>query len=300
MKKIDVLCVGATSYDFMFSVEHHPQPDEKATAKSFVACGGGPAANAAVTVARMGLRAAFSGYLSLDIFGQLHLDELQTAGVNTDLVVRGNHLTPVSSAWVKPNGDRSLVNYRPAKAILPAAGIDYSEIEPKVILFDGHEPALSLELLNKARDKGIPTILDAGSLHYGTEQLYDKVSYLVCSIRFAQEITGETDAEAALAHLFACNKNIIITLGKDGLLWQTEYGSGQFSAFPITAIDTTGAGDVFHGAFAYCIAAGKAWHVTLAYSSAAAALCCTHMGARPGIPDRLQVEAFLKKQHDQL
>ena len=89
MQNIDVLCVGATSYDFVFRVKHHPGSDEKTTADTIIRCGGGPAANAAVTVARMGLRSAFAGYLGADIFGQLHLEELKAVGVDTGLVVRG-------------------------------------------------------------------------------------------------------------------------------------------------------------------------------------------------------------------
>ena len=89
MQPIDVLCVGATSYDFVFWVNHQPGPDEKTSADAFIRCGGGPAANASVTVARMGLRSAFAGYLGSDIFGRMHLEELEAAGVDTGLVVRG-------------------------------------------------------------------------------------------------------------------------------------------------------------------------------------------------------------------
>ena len=65
MHDIDVLCVGATSYDFVFRVDHHPEPDEKTTADAFIRCGGGPAANASIMVSRMGLKAAFAGYLGI-------------------------------------------------------------------------------------------------------------------------------------------------------------------------------------------------------------------------------------------
>ena len=190
MHHIDVLCVGATSYDFVFRVDHHPEPDEKTTADAFIRCGGGPAANASIMVSRMGLKAAFAGYLGSDLFGRLHLEELQAAGVNTDLVVRGEYPTPVSGVLVKPSGDRSLVNYRAADTVLHPECIDVSDIHPRVILFDGHEPELSLVLLREARAKGIKTVLDAGSLNRGTALLFDKVDYPVCSERFAYDFTG--------------------------------------------------------------------------------------------------------------
>ncbi len=131
MQVIDVLCVGAASYDFVFRVDHHPKPDEKTSADAFVRCGGGPAANASVMVSRMGMKSAFAGYLGDDLFGGLHLQELQSAGVNTELVVRGEYPTPVSSVIVKPSGDRSLVNYRSAGSVLPGDRIDFSAIQSK-------------------------------------------------------------------------------------------------------------------------------------------------------------------------
>ncbi|MEY3879642.1 MAG: hypothetical protein RIQ94_437, partial [Pseudomonadota bacterium] len=80
---IDVLCVGHASYDLVFSVDHHPTADEKIVAEDFLGCGGGPTANAAVTVARLGFKSAFAGYLGQDIYGEKHYQELLESGVNT-------------------------------------------------------------------------------------------------------------------------------------------------------------------------------------------------------------------------
>jgi sulfofructose kinase len=293
VQKIDVLCVGATSYDFVFRVDHHPKPDEKAVAESFVGCGGGPAANASVTVARMGLKSAFAGYLGSDLFGHLHLEELQSAGVNTELVVRGGYPTPVSSVWVKPSGERSLVNYRSADSVLRSETIDFKNIHPKVILFDGHEPELSVSLLHEARVSGIETVLDAGSWNKGTSQLFDKVGYLVCSEQFACEFAGTSSPVRAMEKLIARNGCVVITLGGEGLMWRNSGGGGRIPAFPVAVKDSTGAGDVFHGAFAGSLAMGRGWGDTLLYASAAAALSCTRLGARTGIPEGADVDRFL-------
>jgi len=295
MQKIDVLCVGATSYDLVFRVDHHPESDEKTCADAFIRCGGGPAANASVTVARMGLRSAFAGYLGTDIFGELHLQELQAAGVDTELVVQGEYPTPLSCVLANPSGERSLVNYRDSHSALSAECIDFSLVFPKVILFDGHEPELSLPLMHHALNKGIKTVLDAGSLNKGTAQLFDKVDYLVCSERFAHEQTGASSPQEALEHLLTGSPCVVITRGKRGLIWKNDGGVGTLPAFPVDVKDTTGAGDVFHGAFAGCLAMGKGWMETLTYSSAAAALCCTKLGARTGIPEGREVEQFLEK-----
>ena len=293
MDHIDVLCAGAASYDLVFRVNHHPEPDEKTTADRFIRCGGGPAANAAVMVSRMGLKAAFAGYLGSDLFGRLHLEELQAAGVNTKLVVRGEGPTPVSCVLVKPSGERSLVNYRAADTILHPGSVDVFDIHPRVILLDGHEPELSLVLLGEARAKGIRTVLDAGSLNRGTALLFDKVDYPVCSERFATEFTGAASPESAIDRLISPARCVVITLGRNGLIWKNPEGEGRIPAFPVEAVDTTGAGDVFHGAFAGSLAIGKEWEEILIYSSAAAALCCTRFGARTGIPEGWEVDRFL-------
>ncbi|MDD2738692.1 MAG: PfkB family carbohydrate kinase [Methylomonas lenta] len=278
----DVLCLGHASYDLVFSVPHHPNADEKLFADSLLGCGGGPAANAAVTVAKLGFKAAFAGYLGRDAYGDNHLKELQIAGVSTDWVIRGDSPTPLSVIMVKPDGKRALINYKGNTKALPADSIDFSEVSAKTILFDGHEPQLSLALLEKFNHKTIHSILDAGSLHDGTRALMDKVSYLVCSEKFALEFAKDT--KSALSQLAALSPNVVITLGEQGLIWQRGQESGQLAAPPVTAVDTTGAGDAFHGAFAAAIAAKLDWLEVLRYASVAGALCCTQMGARPGLP----------------
>ena len=293
--QVDVLCVGTSAYDLTFGVEAHPQPDEKLFATSFVGCGGGPAANAAVTVARLGGTAVFAGYLGNDMFGQLHLEELKAEGVLTDWIVRGENPTPVSAIIAKPDGQRALIAYQAETRRLPADSIDFSRIEPKVILFDGHEPELSLPLATWAREKQIPTVLDAGSLHVGTEQLAERVDYLLVSEKFAQQFTREQNEQLALGKLNEVAPFVAITLGERGLIWKNKQAEGFLPAFTVNAIDTTGAGDTFHGAFAWCLAQKMAWQEGLRFASAAAALCCTKQGARHGIPNREAVERLINQ-----
>ncbi|WP_143735252.1 PfkB family carbohydrate kinase [Methylocaldum sp. 14B] len=295
-QNIHVLCVGHASYDLIFSVPHHPEADEKIFAESLMSCGGGPAANAAVTVARLGYNAAFAGYLGNDPYGQIHFEELQRENVSTDLIVRGASPTPLSAILIKPDGKRALVNYKGARAPLPADSIDFSDVTPKVILFDGHEPALSEPLCAWAKSRNIPAVLDAGSLHKGTDALMFSVDFLVCSEKFARQWLDDDDPAQALNRLAERSPAVVITLGENGLIWKKGVESGNLPAFPVKAVDTTGAGDAFHGAFAAALASGQNWQDILHYASAAGALCCTKEGARPGIPDRETVELFLKNQ----
>jgi sulfofructose kinase len=291
---IDVLCVGAGTYDLVYSVDRDPQPDEKIRASAFTGCGGGPAANAAITVSRLGLQSAFVGYLGNDIFGNAHINELQQDRVNTDLVARGDDSSALSVVMVKPDGSRSLVNYRKPESFLAAGSVDFSSVDAKVILFDGHEPFISPPLAREARQRGIITLLDAGSIHPGTEELAGLVDYLICSESFGFGFTGESTEDQALEKLGAHAPNVVITLGNRGLIWKNAEGPGSTDAFNVKAIDTTGAGDVFHGALAACLAEEKGWEESLICASAAGALCCTKIGARLGIPTKEEIEVFLE------
>jgi len=294
-KNVDVLCVGHASYDLVFTVDHQPDADEKTFAEKLISCGGGPAANAAVTVARLGLKSAFAGYLGNDVFGERHFAELNRAAVNTDLLVRGDSPTPLSAILVKPDGRRTVVNYKGATAPLPVDSIDLSGWHPRVILFDGHEPDASLALIPTIKGQGISTVLDAGSLHRGALQLLEAVDYIVASQKFAREYTGAEDPQRAALKLGRFRSAVVITLGEAGLVWKTGDSSGVLPAFSIDAVDSTGAGDAFHGAFAAGLASGKRWLELLTYASAVGALCCTRYGARPGIPSAGDVSEFLKQ-----
>jgi sulfofructose kinase len=162
-----------------------------------------------------------------------------------------------------------------------------------VILFDGHEPLVSQPLARAAKEKGILTILDAGSVHQGTVELSPLVDYLVCSQKFASDFTGDSDESLALTSLTSYAQNVIVTLGERGLIWQNPSGRSFLPAFKVEAVDTTGAGDTFHGALAACVAIDLPWLESLEIASAAAAICCSKMGARPGIPTMAEVRSFL-------
>ena len=291
---VDVLSVGYASYDLILSVDHHPGVDEKCFASALAECGGGPAANASVTVARLGGTSGFAGYLGDDLYGSRHLAELTTDGVRSDLVVRVPHPTPLSVILVKPGGSRTVVAYKSAGSLLREGDIDFSRCRAGVILFDGHESGVSLPLVEAARDSGIPTVLDASSVHEGTLALAEKVDYLVASEKFALGFSGEAEPGKALQVLSRTAPFALITMGERGLLWKSGDDEGAVPAFRVDAVDTTGAGDVFHGAFALGIARQWPMESILKYASAAAALCCTKTGARIGIPSGDEVERFLE------
>lgn len=293
---VDVLCVGHAAYDLTMTVDRHPGPDEKCSATGLVKSGGGPAANAAVAVARLGGKAAFAGYLGEDLYGCEHLKELEREGVRTDLIARGTHPTPLSLILVKPDGSRTVVNFKAETPPLKANQIDFACCTPAIILFDGHEPLISKPLAEAARKRGVVTVLDAGSVHRGTVELLPLVDYLVASERFAVDFTGESDPERAFEVLRHESRSLVVTLGQRGLRWSELNTEGGLPAFTIDALDTTGAGDTFHGAFALEMAKGTGFVSALIFASAAAAMSCERLGARLSIPGREVVNGLLGQQ----
>lgn len=290
---VDVLCAGFACHDLVFDVPVHPGPDEKTRATALLNCGGGLASNGAVTAARLGCRTAFVGYVGADVYGDLHIAEFQADGVITDWVVRGTEPTPLSAIIVKPDGQRTIVNYRGNSEGACAGQFDLTKLCTKSILIDGHQFQLAKELTRYASTHRVPIVIDADALRPQTAELVAMVDYVVASERFALEYSGQTSVEAGLAKLATVSPNVVVTLGERGLIWQRGDVRGQLAAFPVDAVDTTGAGDAFHGAFAAGLALGVGWDELLRYASAVGALCCTKVGGRVGIPTAQEVSEFL-------
>ena len=297
--QVDLLCLGIACYDLIFSVDRHIGPDEKMKASDLTACGGGIAANAAMTGARLGYSVAFAGYLGRDMYGDRHLDELNAAGVNIELVARGEWPTSLSAIFVKPDGARALVNYGLGREMPGELELTLEHCRPRAVLVDGHYLAAAGPLVAGARAAGIPTVLDGDTLHQGSKTLMEMVEFLVVSEHFARQFSGREDVEEALTQLSCCAPSTIITLGERGLCWRNRAdsrfgaGFGSYPAFAVAAEDTTGAGDAFHGAFAAGLSRGMQWEDLLRFASAVGALCCTRKGARLGIPTGAEVAAFL-------
>ena len=131
-------------------------------------------------------------------------------------------------------------------------------------------------------------------MHEGALALMNKVDYLICSEKFA--LQKHQTLACALEELSKKNPTVIITLGSKGLIWKRGLERGSLAAYSVNAIDSTGAGDAFHGAFSAALALNKSWAECLVYASAAGALCCTKMGARLGLPTQEWLDNFLMNQ----
>ena len=297
---LDVLCVGHAACDVSLFVDQYPQENTKCeTHESLEDCGG-PAANAAWLLSSWGLRTGFAGLVGDDVHGRRTRDEFITAGTEVSLLeLRPGHATPLSLILInRQNGSRTIINRKLKGASLSLNGDRLQPLRPRVLLFDGHELAASLSAM-EAFPEAI-SILDAGSWREGTAVLAGKVHYLAASERFALQATGmkslthETDRRQCLAGLREqFGTKTIVTLGERGLIFDTGEGFNELPAFQAEAVDTTAAGDIFHGAFAYAITAGIPLLEALRFSSMTASLSVRKAGGRSSIPTLAEVKEAL-------
>ena len=188
---------------------------------------------------------------------------------------------------------RAVIDYSEPSIRLPENQITLQHAPASVLLLDGHQPNLSLKLIEEARTAGIPTILDGGSWNTNTCQLFDKVDYLIVSEKFAKQYTGEDSPKKNLAILSKTAPFVALTWGPNGVYWSDQGNAYHTPAYDIQAIDSTGAGDAFHGAFALGLALGKDIESNLEYASAVGALTCLKTGARHALPTKNTVSHFM-------
>jgi len=204
------------------------------------------------------------------------------------------HTTPVSFIISnRGTGSRTIINRK-----APAEDLELPEevlkgLQPELLLFDGHEPKASLQAI-KAFPNAI-TVLDAGSLRDGTRRLAGQVQYLVGSERFAAQVTGQKDVAAnwksCLERLRPFNQNVIVvTLGERGSIYDDGRQAGQIPALKVTARDTTAAGDIFHGAFAFALLRKMELRPALHFATVAAGLSVQQFGGRPSTPNLAAVK----------
>lgn len=300
----DVLCIGHAAYDISFTLDEFPREDHKySVSRGFSESGGGPAANAACLLSRWNLRAGYAGLVGNDIYGGQIVKELEEAGVNLKLLQRPEGFdTPLSGIIINgATGTRTLINRRDDKAPVPfPEASSWEGLEPQILLADGHYHRLALDALERFPEA--PLILDGGSWREGTRVLAERADFLIVSEAFARDAAGVDDLESpenrhrALDFLFQLGgAPTAVTLGARGLIHKTEEVEGYLEAFPAKAVDTTGAGDIFHGAFAYCLYWGMEWEESLVFSSLAASFSVERPGARASIPELHRVVTAFEK-----
>lgn len=298
---MDILCVGHAAWDISVMLDDYPAENSKGETRTLLECGGGPAANAACLIASWDASCALATTVGADEYADRVLGELVRAKVDVSLVHRSQlDSTPVSVILVNEStASRTIIN-RNLRGVSPcriSARPVWPE-SPKALLFDGHELSASLDAMALFPDAR--TILDGGSVRRGTLELAHRVDHLVVSEKFARQFSGLPDIatderqETAVRALHKLNGHpVVITLGERGLVYGTDSRVQRMNAFQVESVDTTAAGDLFHGAFAFGILKDMPMDATLRLASAAAALSTTRHGGRTSIPTLTEVETLL-------
>jgi sulfofructose kinase len=289
-----LLVIGAAVLDCVYLMDELPAAAEKYRAKGLALQGGGTAATAAVAARRLGLDAALIARVGDDRFGDAIVDDLAREGVDCTLVRRcPGRRSPVSAVMVDARGERMLVNYKD-----PAMDADTGwlpgRLPPGVdgVLGDHHWAAGTGHVFRLAREAGKPAILDADRLT--TNAILGLATHIGFAARGLREQTGIEALPEALASLQAqLSAWLAVTDGANGA-WFAGGGAICHAPAPaVAAVDTNGAGDVWHGALAAAILEGRAPGEAVTFANAAASLKCSRLGGRAAIPTREEVAGLL-------
>jgi sulfofructose kinase len=292
-----VFCIGIATIDEVMTVDALPTGEAKLLAIRHDEVGGGCAANAAVAISRLGGDAAFGGLLGDDRIGELAAEGLAAEGVDTsDLVRVRDATTPLSLVLLDRSGRRVVVNHSPPGYfdVTPPRERPALEVADAVLADVRWLPGASAAL-RRARERGIPGVVDADRTLTGHAlSMLADASHVVFSREGLLGTTGEADLVAGLRRIRSEEGShwIAVTDGPNGVYWLCGDRVCHAPAFPVDAVDTLGAGDAFHGAFALALAEGADEATAVVFASATAALKCTRPGGRDGFPTRGQVAAF--------
>lgn len=293
-----VWCVGIATQDHIFALDRMPDRATKYRASAFQASGGGCGATAAVAAARLGGQVALLTRLGDDAIGASIIGELQRFGVNCALAQRfAGVVSSISAIVVDPAGERLIINY-----LDPALPDDTGWL-PKtipenvaVVLADTRWVAGSLAMLALAKVQGRIALLD-GDLPGCPPELVAAATLVAFSADGLRATTGAAEIGAGLERAARMGDGLMMaTDGANGVFWLEDGAMQHFPAFSVTAVDSLGAGDVFHGALALALAEGQALGFAVRFASAAAAIKVTRFGGRAGAPLRHEVEAFMQEQ----
>ncbi len=292
-----VVGLGQASLDFLGLIPGYPPPDAKCELQSLAVQGGGPAATALVALARLGMPTAFIGVVGDDGFGEqirrgLADEKVDLAG----LIVRPGGESQFAFIAVDPGTAQRTIFWHPGQG----TGLDPDEVDlnlvrrARLLHLDGLKMEACLLAAGEARRAGVPVVLDAGTLRDRYLELAALTDHLVCSEKFFRAFQPDGDLETGLQRLHEIGPGyVVVTLGSQG---SAGYDGREFHhcpAFPVRAVDTTGAGDAFHGGYIFALLQGWAMPGWLTFASAVAALKCEHIGGRTGLPTLERVRDFL-------
>jgi sugar/nucleoside kinase (ribokinase family) len=279
--KAEGIFVGLSTIDIIYTVLEHPAPNKKIAAQSQQVFVGGPATNAAITFAFLGGSATLVTPAGGNPLSTVIKQECREFGIDlVDLVPDAHEGPPISSIWVDVQGRRSVVSANTVGRTFRTATVNPELLSSsRILMVDGHAMEACYAWAEAARAAGVSVVLDGGSWKAGTDTLLKVVDVAICSADFLPPDC--TDQHDVIDYLQAAGvQEIAITHGPAPIQYVSRSGSGAIDV-PITkAIDTTGAGDIFHGAFCFYHAAGSSFESALRRAAIIAADSCRSRGTR--------------------
>lgn len=295
---VDIVGVGLNATDTLIRLPHFPAFNSKVEFRVSEILPGGQVATAVTACARWGMKARYVGKIGDDSSGLLQQNEMRKAGIEAHWIVVPDCQSQSSFILVdEVSGERTVLWKRdPRLELLPSEIKREWVVQAKLLHVDGHDCAGATEAARWARSAHIPVTADLDNLYPGVEVLLENVDYAIASTEFHTRLCGESDPLVSLPAIgsrFGCRLTAA-TLGADGVLAWDRARFYYSPAFDLKPVDTTGAGDVFHAAFAYALLRGDELPRSLEFSCAAAGLACMGMGARGGIASLEEIEELIR------
>jgi sugar/nucleoside kinase (ribokinase family) len=293
---MDIVGVGLNATDTVLPLPHFPLSGSKVEFRSASVLPGGQVATAMVACQRWGLRARYVGKLGDDEAANLHRAEFSKAGVEAKILTAPGCPSHRSFILIEDSGERTVLWQRDDRLTIRPQELKKEWItDARALHLDGHDTEAAIVAAGWAREAGIPVVADLDELYPNVERLIVKVDYLIVSRDIPGRLTGEADLRKALRRVqeqYGCRLTAA-TLGSDGVLAWDGHAYCYRPAFCVNAVDTTGAGDIFHAGLIYGLLQGWALERTLDFACAAAALNCAGIGARGGIQAVESIEALI-------
>jgi sulfofructose kinase len=293
---MDVVGVGLNATDTFIPLPEFPVSGAKIEFHSVSVLPGGQVASAMIACQHWGLRTRYVGKLGDDSAADLHRAEFARVGVESKLITAPDCASQQAFILVDDVGERTVLWKRDDRVTLHKEDLRREWIvDARALHLDGHDTEAAVTAATWAREARIPVILDLDKLYPGVEELLAKTDYLIVSRNIPGELTGNAELHQALTEIqqrFGCRVTAA-TLGSDGVLARDRERFFYAPAYRIEAVDTTGAGDIFHAGFIYGLLQGWLMPQILDFACAAAALNCTALGARGGIQAVERIEALM-------
>lgn len=301
---LDVVGLGFGSVDYLGIVPHLPTVDEGVELQAFNQQGGGPVAQALVTLARLGAKVGFVGRVGDDNAGITMKRDLEREGIDlTHLQLARGDTSPQCMILVhQPTGKRSICVYRGSAGEVKAEELNLAYLcSGRFLHLDNTSREASLVAARAARAAGVKVCLDAGGFSAGLEDLVKVTDILIASVRCAISVAPNGDYRTGADILLEMGPElVVVTIGEDGSYTKTADREFHTDSFSVRVVDTTGAGDVFHGAYLFSLLQNWDLETASIFASAAAAIKCTQLGGRAGIPTYTSVAEFLRQRDHHL